>query len=115
MLELLLSLVLGFEQSVAQLFFEEISFCQTRVVFKGEIVRRLAEKNMSADIGATADAAARAVASMFIVLGVGVVFALAGKLDREGLRAIGVTINWYVRGERPIEKYDISSLTSCIS
>lgn len=47
-----------------------------------------------ADFGAIADAAARAVASMFIVLGVGVVFAYAGKVDTEGLRAIGVTINW---------------------
>jgi len=49
---------------------------------------------MSAQIGAIADAAARAVASMFIVLGVGVALALAGKLDKEGLKAIGITINW---------------------
>jgi hypothetical protein len=49
---------------------------------------------MSANLAAIADAAARAVASMFIVLGIGVGFAYAGKLDTEGLRAIGVTINW---------------------
>ena len=47
-------------------------------------------------IGAVADAAARAVASMFVVLGVGVAFAYAGKLDKEGLKALGVTINWFV-------------------
>ena len=47
-----------------------------------------------ATIGAVADAAARAVASMFIVLICGVIFTYTDKLDAEGLRAIGVTINW---------------------
>ena len=49
---------------------------------------------MSTDFGAIADAAARAVASMFVVLAIGVTFTLSGKLDSDGLRAIGVTINW---------------------
>jgi hypothetical protein len=48
----------------------------------------------SGALGAIADAAARNVASMFVVLGIGASFAYAGKLDAAGLRAIGVTINW---------------------
>lgn len=47
-------------------------------------------------LGAIADAAARAVASMFVVLGFGAGFAYAGKLDTEGLRSLGLCINWYV-------------------
>ena len=65
-------------------------------------------------IGAIADAAARAVASMFLVLGVGVAFALAGKLDKDGLKAIGVTINWYVQNILP-PTHELTNITGYLS
>lgn len=46
------------------------------------------------EIGAVADAAGRAVVSMFLVLGVGVTFAYCGKIDQQGLASMAETINF---------------------